>query len=153
MDGIDRKILQSLKINGRKKNAELARELDIPATTCQERIRRLEERGIIKGYEAIIDTEKLGLGVQAYIAVSLNRHESHDIRDFEINVKSIANIKACYHISGRFDYLLHVYVKDVKALGSLVKTGITALPHFGRCETFLVFSEVASDGYLPSLQV
>lgn len=142
MDATDKKIISSLQSNARIKKSELARELNLPATTLQERIRRLEQRGYIKDYKAILDPEKLGLTAQAFVAVTLDKHESCNIRDFEKNIKTIPNVKACYHLSGRFDYLLHVVAKDLKAIGELVKTGITSLPDFGRCETFLVFSEV-----------
>ena len=146
MDSIDRAILESLRKNARVKNSALARTLDLPPTTLQERIKRLEKKRIIKGYRAEIDNEKLGLNVQAFIAVTLNRHESNDIREFEKGIQNLPNIRECFHLSGRFDYLLHVMVKDLPELGELVKKGITALPDFGRCETFLIFSKVKSDG-------
>ncbi len=82
------------------------------------------------------------MAVQAMVAVTLDRHESSDIRSFEKDIKTIPGIKACYHLSGRFDYLLHVVAKDLEKLGDLVKISITALRDFGRCETYLVFSEV-----------
>jgi Lrp/AsnC family leucine-responsive transcriptional regulator len=120
----------------------LARDLGIPPTTLQERIRRLERQGVIRGYGARVDPSKLGFLVQAMVAVSLDRHESNDIRQFETAVQTLSRVKSCYHVSGRFDYLLHVVVKDLEALGEFVKTRVTALPDFGRCETFLIFSEI-----------
>ena len=146
MDKIDKSILESLQKNARIKNSTLARTLDLPPTTLQERIKRLEKNKIIKGYRAEIGYEKLGLNVQAFVAVTLNRHEPNDIREFEKGIRNLPNIRECFHLSGRFDYLLHVMVKDLPELGELVKKGITALPDFGRCETFLVFSEVKSNG-------
>ena len=149
MDLIDKQILTILKTRARIKKSELARELSIPATTLQERIRRLEESRIIKNYQAVIDPEKLGFSVQAFVAISLDRHESSNIRDFEKSIKTIPNIKACYHLSGRFDYLLHLIARDLEELGELVKVRITSLPDFGRCETYLVFSEIESSGGWP----
>ncbi len=145
MDEIDRKILESLQTNARVKNSTLARELTMPPTTLKERIKRLEERGVITGYRAVIDQNKLGLAVKAFIGVTLNRHESNHIREFEKGVKTIPGIRACYHMSGRFDYMLHVTAKNLEELGNLVKTGVTALPDFGKCETFLIFSEIKQD--------
>lgn len=142
MDEIDLKIIGLLQQNARLKNSELARKLNMPPTTLQERIRRLERREIIQGYQAIIDPSKIGLTVQAYIAVTLDRHEANNIRSFEKGVKKIPHIITCRHLSGRFDYLLHVAVRDLAQLGDLVKTGITSLPDFGKCETFLIFSEI-----------
>jgi len=152
MDQTDLSILDALQQNARKKKSVLARELDMPATTLQERIRRLEKKGVIEGYRAAVNAEKLGLGVQAFIAVSLRHHESNSIRQFEKGIAGVPCIRSCYHLSGRFDYMLHVTVKDLNALGNLVKTEITTLPDFGKCETFLIFSEVQSNQGLPVIQ-
>ncbi len=152
MDTIDRKILTILQSRARIKKSELAREVNIPPTTLQERIRRLEENGVIKGYRAIIDPEKIGLTVQAFVSVTLDRHEPSDIRSFEKSMQTIPNIKACYHLSGRFDYLLHLFARDLQELGDLVKMRIASLPDFGRCETSLVFSEIESSPPLPFVE-
>ena len=151
MDQTDFAILEALQQNAREKKSVLAREMGIPATTLQERIRRLESKGVIEGYRASINPEKLGLSVQAFIAVSLKNHESNAIRQFERGVADIPCIRASYHMSGRFDYMLHVSVKDLEALGNLVKTEITTLPDFGKCETFLVFSEIHSNRTLTDI--
>jgi Lrp/AsnC family leucine-responsive transcriptional regulator len=149
MDRIDRQILKVFQDNARIKKSEMARELDLPATTLQERIRRLEKKGIIKKYQVVVDPEMIGFSVQAFVAVTLDKHESSDIRNFEKSIKTIPNIKACYHSSGRFDYLLHLVARDLNQLGVLVKTGITSLPDFGRCETHLVFSEIETSNQWP----
>lgn len=149
MDKIDRQILKVFQDNARIKKSEMARELDLPATTLQERIRRLEKKGIIKKYQVVVDPEMIGFSVQAFVAVTLDKHESSDIRNFEKSIKTIPNIKACYHSSGRFDYLLHLVARDLNQLGVLVKTGITSLPDFGRCETHLVFSEIETSNQWP----
>lgn len=153
MDQIDFRILDALQQNAREKKSVLARELGIPATTLQERMRRLEKKGVIEGYQAAINAEKMGLGVQAFIAVSLKHHESNAIREFERGVADIPCVRASYHLSGRFDYMLHVSVKDLEALGNLVKTEITTLPDFGKCETFLVFSEIQSNRNLTDISL
>ena len=149
MDLLDFKILKALQTSGRKKNAELARELGVAPSTMMERIRRLEESGVLQGYRASIDPKKLGLNIQAFISVTLSRHETEIIRQFEESIRKTPHIRACYHLTGRFDYLLHVFVADLDQLGKLVKNHITALPGFGKSETFLVFSEIKSDNGLP----
>jgi Lrp/AsnC family transcriptional regulator, leucine-responsive regulatory protein len=149
MDRIDRQILMRLQDNARIKKSEMARALDLPATTLQERIRRLEKKGVIKKYQVVVDPEMLGFSVQAFVAVTLNKHESSNIRDFEKSIKTIPNIKACYHLSGRFDYMLHLVARDLNQLGVLVKTRITSLPDFGRCETHLVFSDIETSHQWP----
>ena len=144
MDDLDRRIVQALCRNGREKISAIARRLNVPATTVQERVRRLESRGVIKGYRAIVDRRHLGFSVQALVGISLDRHEANQSRNFEKAVQRVPYIKSCYHVSGRFDYILHVVAKDLDALGNLVKTQIAALPDFGRCETFIIFSKSES---------
>ena len=148
MDLLDLKILKVLQTSGRKKNAELARELGVAPSTMMERIRRLEESGVLQGYRASIDPKKLGLDIQAFISVTLSRHETEVIRKFEESIRKMPHIRACYHLSGRFDYLLHVFVGDLDQLGKLVKNRIAALAGFGKSETFLVFSVTKSDNGL-----
>ena len=148
MDTLDRKILCALQKDARVKNADLARDLGVAPSTMLERVRRLEERGYFSGFKAIINPEKLGFGVQALISVSLGQHSTQTIRPFEQAVKSIPNIMTCYHVTGRFDYILHIVAKNLKELGVLVKEQIASRPGVGKTETFLVFSEIKNDtGY------
>jgi len=131
------------------KNAEMAREVGVAQSTLLERVRRLEEQGLIKGYRAIIDPEKLGLNVQAFVSVSMQRHAAETIRKFEGGVRKLHGVRACYHLTGRFDYLLHVAVKDLEELGKLVKTEIAELDGYGKSETFVIFSEIKPDQGVP----
>ena len=149
MDTLDRQILHALQKDARVKNADLARQLGVAPSTMLERVRRLEERGYLRGFKAVINPEKLGLGVQALISVSLGQHSTKTIRPFEQAVKSIPNIMVCYHVTGRFDYMLHIVAKNLKELGILVKEKIAALPGVGKTETFLVFSEIKNDNGYP----
>ncbi len=148
MDDIDRSILVAFQANARRRNADLARDLSVAPSTMLERVRRLEERGYFKGFRATLDPEKLGYGVQALVSVSLAEHRTKTIRPFEEEVHEIPYVRVCYHVSGRFDYILLVVAKNLDHLGSLVKQQIAALPGVGRTETFIVFSEIKSDeGY------
>lgn len=149
MDEFDKRILKALQMSGRKKNAELARELGVAPSTMLERIRRLEECGIVQGYRATIDPKMLGLPIQGFITVTLDHHQTLDLREFEAGVRKIPYVRACYNITGRFDYLLHVAVRDLKQLGILIKTQIASLPGVSRSESFLVLSEVKPDSGWP----
>jgi Lrp/AsnC family leucine-responsive transcriptional regulator len=158
MDDLDYRIIESLQSNGRIKKAVLARELNVPTSTLVERIRRLEESQVIKEFQACIDPRKLGLMVQAFISVSLDHHQKDRIRNIENDIQKILYVRACYHVAGRFDYLLHVAAKDVNQLGDLVKKKIASIEGIGKIETFLVFSEAKADRgwpiiYEPHLQV
>ena len=149
MDKLDQEILKALQRDARVKNADLARDLGVAPSTMLERVRRLEERGYFNGFKAVINPEKLGLSVQAMISVSLGQHSTKTIRPFEDAVKAIPNILVCYHVTGRFDYVLHVVAKNLKHLGILVKERIASMPGVGKTETFLVFSEIKNDNGFP----
>jgi len=149
MDTLDRKILNALQKDARVKNADLARELGVAPSTMLERVRRLEDRGYFDGFKALVNPEKLGLDVQALISVSLGQHSTQTIRPFEQAVKSIPNIMVCYHVTGRFDYMLHIVAKNLKELGTLVKEQIASLPGVGKTETFLIFSEIKNENGYP----
>lgn len=145
MDDLDKKILIALQTNARKKNSELARDFGVAPSTVLERIRRLEEHGLIQSYRAVINPARLGLTIQAFAAISLDRHEVDAIRKFEEGIQQISHVRACYHMAGRFDYLLHVAAQDLEHLGELVKNWIASIPGIGRVETFPVYSEVKPD--------
>ena len=145
MDNLDRKILLALQQHGRETNIKLARQLGVAPSTMLERVRRLEENGFVQGYRAIIDSKALGLNLQGFVAVILTRHDREFIRDFEDGVQQITNVRACYHITGRFDYLLHVAARDLVHWGELVKEQIASINGIAKLESFLVLSEIKED--------
>ncbi|MCP3945123.1 MAG: Lrp/AsnC family transcriptional regulator [Desulfobacteraceae bacterium] len=145
MDEIDRHTLKALQKDGRKKNSELAKETGLAPSTMLDRVKKLEDNKIVRGYRAVINPEKLGLKAQGFACISLDRHRVKDIKILENEIKNIPNVKACYHITGRFDYLLHVVAKDLDDFGKLIKKRLATIPGMGKIETFLVYSEVKKD--------
>ncbi|MBW2593271.1 MAG: Lrp/AsnC family transcriptional regulator [Deltaproteobacteria bacterium] len=145
MDNIDRHTLKALQQDGRKKNSELAKETGLAPSTMLDRVKKLEDKGILKGYRAVMDPEKLGLKAQGFACISLDRHRVKNIELLENEIKKIPNVRACYHIAGRFDYLLHVVTPDVGDLGNLIKDKLANIPGMGKIETFIVYAEVKPD--------
>jgi Lrp/AsnC family leucine-responsive transcriptional regulator len=145
VDDLDRSILIRLQQDGNLTNAKLAQELGLSQSAMSERVRRLEQEGHIAGYRALINPASLGLGLQAFVATELIGHQTEWIESFERGVVMLNDVRACYHVTGRFDYLLHVAVKDLEHLGRLVKHDIAAIPGVDKVETMLVFSEVKRD--------
>lgn len=148
MDATDLKILAALQTNARTSNAELARAIDLAPSTTLERVRRLEERGMIRGYQARLDPTALGLGIQALVMVNLAHHQVVSIEDFEARVRAIPQVLACHHLTGRYDYLLHVVAPDIDRLRELVTRTLAAIRGVDKQETFLVLATVKDDrGY------
>jgi Lrp/AsnC family leucine-responsive transcriptional regulator len=110
-----------------------------------DRVKKLEEKGILKGYRAIVDPKKIGLNAQGFVCISLDRHRVKDIDLLENAIKMIPDVRACFHISGRFDYLLHVVALDLDGLGNLIKEKLATIPGMGKIENFIVYSEIKPD--------
>jgi len=127
MDAIDRKIISVLQEKGRVTNVELARMNDLAPSSMLERVRRLEEKGVITGYRAVLNPKELGYGIEAMVMVCLDRHQASGIEDFETGIRQVSEVKACYHLAGRYDYFLHVAVRDIEHLGDLIKHRLSAI--------------------------
>jgi Lrp/AsnC family transcriptional regulator, leucine-responsive regulatory protein len=150
VDDLDRRILVKLQEDGSLTNARLAETLGLSQSAMSERERRLQQDGHIQGYRAIVAPASLGIGLQAFVAAELVRHGTDCIEEFERGVRALPEVRACYHVAGRFDYLLHVAVHDLEHLGQVVKTDIAAIPGVDRVETMLVYSEVKPDAGWPA---
>ncbi len=145
MDTIDRLTLKALQLDGRKKNNELAKTAGLAPSTMLDRVKKLEDKGILKGYRAVVDPAKIGLKAEGFACISLDRHQVKDIEGLEEKKKKISSVRACYHITGRFDYLLHVVAPDLSDLGTLIKEKLATIPGMGKIETFIVYDEVKPD--------
>lgn len=145
MDKIDGRILSTLQQHGRTTNVELARMNNLAPSSMLDRVRRLEEKGYIRGYRAELDPKALGYQVAAMVMINLGRHESQRIEAFEAGVAAIPEVKMCFHVTGRYDYVLHLAARDIDHLSELVKHKIGALDAVEKQETFLVLSTVKED--------
>jgi Lrp/AsnC family transcriptional regulator, leucine-responsive regulatory protein len=145
MDDVDRTLLVALQANGRISNADLARAVDLAPSSTLERVRRLEERGLIRGYRAVLDPPALGYQVQAMVLINLDRHQAGPIDEFEARVRAVPEVVTCLHVTGRYDYMLHLVVRDIDHLRSLLTHGLGAIRGVEKQETFLVLSTVKED--------
>lgn len=145
MDAIDLKIIDLLQKNARITNVELAKANNMAPSSMLERVRRLEDRGLIKGYMARVDAKQLGLGLEAMVMICLDRHQAVSIDEFEDRVRAVPEVRACWHVAGRYDYTLHVAVRDIDHLGALVKHKLSSIPGIEKQETFLTLSTVKED--------
>jgi Lrp/AsnC family leucine-responsive transcriptional regulator len=151
VDTLDRRILVELQNDGRQTNARLAEVVGLSQSAMHERVRRLERDGLIRGYRADVAPEGMGVGLQAFVAAELNAHSRGHIEDFEKGILRVHGVRACYHITGRFDYLVHVAVRDLEQLGALIKMDIASVPGVAKLETLLVLTEVKADAGWPAV--
>jgi len=148
MDTIDKNIIETLQRQGRMTNVELARMNDLAPSSMLDRVRRLEERGVIKSYRAVLDPKAIGYQVQAMIMITLDHHQAGSIDSFESRICAVPEVKTCYHLTGQYDYIAHLVVRDIEHLGEMVKHHIGSIPGVEKQETFLVLSTIQEDeGY------
>jgi Lrp/AsnC family leucine-responsive transcriptional regulator len=114
LDRIDLLLLAELQRSARLTNAELAERVHLSASACLRRVQRLERDGVIAGYRAQVDPERLGLGLQAFVRVQLTRHDAASIATFVELVNGWDEVVACHALTGDMDYLLHVVVRDLE---------------------------------------
>ncbi|MER1966960.1 Lrp/AsnC family transcriptional regulator [Castellaniella sp. GW247-6E4] len=123
LDRTDRQILALLQQDGRISNQDLAERVSLSPSPCLRRVRRLEEQGIIRRYVALVDPERLGLGLLAYVFVRLDKthRASHQsIPDFAHDVQGWPEVVQCYAMSGDMDYVLRVQVQDLARFSQFV---------------------------------
>lgn len=149
MDRIDRSILRELERDGRLTNAELADRVGLTPSPCLRRVRQLEESGVITGYRALLDPERVGAGFVAYVTVTM-RYEDHDtILEFERRVAEIPAVIEAHRLFGDPDYLLRIAVADLQDYERLRTEVLLELPGVAQLTSHLAMKEVKPDrGYL-----
>ena len=142
LDQADVAILAALKKNARISNKDLAEGVGLAPSTCLERVRRLVETGAIHGFHADIDLAMLGFGLQAMIAVRLQRHSREIDESFREYVLGLTEVRAVYHVAGADDYLVHVADRDADHLRDLALVAFTPRKEVALNETRLIFEHV-----------
>jgi DNA-binding Lrp family transcriptional regulator len=149
LDETDHEILRLLQNNARISNKELAAKVQVAPSTCLERVRRLRERGVIRGFHADVDPVLLGRATQALIAIRLRVHTRHLIDDLYRHLLALPESLTVLHVSGADDYLVHVAVGDTEHLRTLVLDQLTARPEVEHVETRLIFEAVRKGAIEP----
>ncbi|GAB3125136.1 Lrp/AsnC family transcriptional regulator [Novispirillum itersonii] len=128
LDAIDRRILRAMQDNARLSNVELSEQAHLSPSQCHRRLKRLEELGVIDGYSARLNPEKIGLGVTAFVSVSLGKHGESPATRFAEAVQGIPEILECHSVSGEADYLLRVTAPDLKSFSDFLMHRLMAFP-------------------------
>ena len=151
MDRIDRRIVRELQANGRQTNQELSERVSLSPSPCLRRVRKLEQDGVLLGYSAIVDQEKYGLPINAFISVQLERQTDETIRAFEKGIQDMDEVIDCYLMTGTRDYMLHVVSQSLKSYEQFIRDKLTMIPGIGGIETSFALGRVKHHGVLPSL--
>ncbi|WP_240219853.1 Lrp/AsnC ligand binding domain-containing protein [Rheinheimera hassiensis] len=148
LDRIDISILDTLQRDGRIANVDLAKKVNLSASPCIDRVKRLEKEGYIDGFGARLNAARLGFGTAAFIQVTLDRTTSEVFDKFRDAVVQIPQVAECHMVAGGFDYLLKLRLPNMDAYRSILSL-IVDLPGVAQTHTYVVIEQVKSDSGLP----
>lgn len=142
MDAIDKKLLGLLQNDTKKTTKELSTVLNLSVTAVYERIKKLEREGIIRKYVAIIDRNKIEKAFVVFCHIKLIQHTKDFLTTFESQVVQLEEVLECFHVSGDYDYILKVHVKDMDEYREFMITKLTSLQHIGSTHSSFMIGEV-----------
>jgi DNA-binding Lrp family transcriptional regulator len=149
LDEKDLALLQYLQEDARITNTELARRVELSPPGLQRRVRKLEESGVIERYVTIVNREALGFDMLCFVQVTLQRHEPKANQGFKDVVQAMPEVLECYHITGEYDYLLKVAVRNRKHLEEFLLDKLTPVPGMDKIRTSLVLREIKTTTAVP----
>jgi Lrp/AsnC family leucine-responsive transcriptional regulator len=144
LDETDKKILLKLQKDSKITNKALSNGLNLSVTAVFERIKRLERNGVIAGYVALVKPEKVEKAFMVLTQIKLVQHKKRNVIQFETEVVKLPEVLECYHVSGEYDYILKVLVKDMAAYREFMLTKLTNLEHIGSTQSTFIISPVKS---------
>ena len=147
-DDIDKKILNLLQVNAKLTIKDLAENLDMTTTPIFERIKRMEREGVIRGYVALLDPEKVARGQTVFININMPVYTAENISEFESQIKLMPQVLECYHLAGQIDYQLKVVVENIKEYDVFLRE-ISNIKNVNVHSSVIVLHEVKQQTALP----
>jgi len=142
LDAIDLRILEELQRDGRLSNVALAKIVGLSPTPCAERVRALEAAGVIAGYAARLDAQRLDLGLLVFIEIGIDRTSQDAFDQFATAITRIAQVQECHMVAGGFDYLVKVRVADMAAYRAFLGEVLSKVPGIRETHTYAVMERV-----------
>ena len=142
LDDIDKKLLELIQADTKKTTKELSLKLHLSVTAVYERIKKLERENVISKYVALLDKSKIDKNFVVFCHVKLTQHNIDLISQFEKEVVKLDEVLECYHVSGDYDYILKIFVKDMEAYRTFMVTKLTTIQHIGSTHSTFMISEV-----------
>lgn len=147
-DATDRKLLSLLQEDSRRTTKELSLKLNLSATAVYERVKKLEREGVITRYVALLDRKKVDKGFVVFCHIKLMQHTREYLTKFEHEITRLDEVLECYHVSGDYDYILKIYVKDMEAYREFMVTKLTTLQHIGSTHSTFMIGEVKNSNII-----
>jgi len=142
LDRIDRAILECLQADGRMTNSDLSKRVNLSATPCLERVRRLERDGYIESYHAKLNPEKVNAGFLTFITVSLDKTNENIFSRFKAKIAEIPEVMECHMVGGGFDYILKTRTESMGAYRRLMEERLSDIPEIASTNSYFVMEAV-----------
>ncbi|MCW8309690.1 Lrp/AsnC family transcriptional regulator [Sphingobacterium sp. InxBP1] len=142
LDHTDKKLLALLQQDAKQTNKELSYKLGLSATAVYERVRKLENTGVIAKYVALLNKKKIAKDFMVLCHIKLTQHKQDYIRQFEREVMELQEVSECFHVSGDYDYILKVCVRDMEDYRSFMLTKLTSLQHIASTHSSFMIAEI-----------
>ncbi|WP_339481154.1 Lrp/AsnC family transcriptional regulator [Pseudomonas sivasensis] len=149
LDKADIAISERLQRDGKLSNVKLAEQLSLSEASCWRRQRRLEECGVIEGYQAILNRKKLGLGLKAFVQISCTDHSEEVTATFEKIIQAAPQVLSCHNTTGEADFLLEVVARDLDSYSRFVEKVLRKLPGVSSIRSNLSLREMKTTNRLP----
>jgi DNA-binding Lrp family transcriptional regulator len=143
LDEIDLNILRILQKDSKKTTKEIAQILNLTASPVYERTRRLEKKGYIKKYVALLDKKLIKRPVTAICMVSLRYHNEGFIEKFDRQIKAIKEVQECYHMAGKVDFFLKINLESLDSYHEFVRLKLSKIENIGVLESYFVLKEIS----------
>jgi Lrp/AsnC family transcriptional regulator, leucine-responsive regulatory protein len=153
LDAIDRKILEILQNNSNITNAQLAIEIGLSPAPTLERVKKLENAGVIKSYHAMIDMASVGLGVSTFVMVSLKGHNKDNIEKFMKAIRKIDEVVECHHVTGQADFILKIVATDIPAYQNLMLEKVSNIEVVDSMQSMVILSTFKDSKVVPIIPV
>lgn len=148
-DKTDRKILEILQKSAKITNAQLSKDIGLSPAPTLERVKKLENLGVINSYHAKLDTSKIGLGVTTFVLVTLSGHNKENIDKFIEEINTIDEVIECHHITGAGDFILKVISKDIPAYQKLMLEKVSDIKVVDNMQSMVVLSTFKDSKMMP----
>ena len=149
IDDIDKKILEILQSRAKITNAKLSEEIGLSPAPTLERVKKLEQMGIISSYHAKLNTEKVGLGVTTFVLATLSGHNRANIEGFIKEINKIPEVVECHHITGAGDFILKVIAKDISSYQKLMLEKVSDIKQVDNMQSMVVLSTFKDSKVIP----
>lgn len=142
LDRIDKKILNALQENGKMTNSKLSQIVGISAPATLERVKRLEQSGVISHFTAVVEPEKIGFSITAIVSISLSLSKLSSVAMIKERFAELEEVVACYQIAGANDFILKVIARDIKAYGEFMNRKLTRIEGIQQIQSSFIIDSI-----------